>query len=60
MSESTREEAINLECLVAAILTVAVIDQTGTTPLYAVKQYAATLQRLREMGGPVNPMAALL
>jgi hypothetical protein len=43
------------EAIVAAILTTAVIDSTGTSPQHAVNQYARTLQRLREAGGVLHP-----
>jgi hypothetical protein len=49
-----------LECLVAAILTTATVDAEGTDSENIVRCYAATLQKLKEAGGPLNPAAALL
>jgi hypothetical protein len=59
MAQSDRDQETHLECLVAAILTTAVVDSTGSTPGWVVRRYAETLQELRAKGGPVNPMAAL-
>jgi len=54
-----QDKDTQLECLVAAILTVAVTGTEGISAEWAVKRYAQTLERLRAMGGPVNPSAAL-
>lgn len=48
------DEEIRLECMVAAILTVAVVGKDGTSPTYAVNQYARTLAALQQAGGPVH------
>ena len=50
------EEAIRLECHIAAMLTISVIGQAGATPPHAVNQYCRVLQMLRQAGGPVNPV----
>jgi hypothetical protein len=45
-----------LQSLVAAILTVAVIGNQGTTPEDALRQYEEVLRQLRNAGGPITPM----
>jgi len=59
MLQSSRDQEAHLECLVAAILTVAAVDTRTSNPTFAVRQYAETLQKLRESGGAVNPEGAL-
>jgi len=44
-----------LECVVAAILTNASIDSTGSTSQNTVTRYAQVLQMLRAAGGPISP-----
>ncbi len=57
MSASGRNSPeTHLQSLVAAILTVAVIGDQGTTPENAVRQYAEVLRQLLIVGGPITPI----
>ncbi len=55
MSEQS-EEAVRLECTIAAILAVGVLGASGATPPHAVNQYIRVLKMLRQAGGPVSPI----
>ena len=50
------DEHIKLECLVAAILTVGSVSEEVHGIPYMVDRYADILQRLRSVGGPINPV----
>ena len=56
---SRKMDEQQLECFVAAILTTATVDADGADAKTVVSCYAATLKALREVGGPLNPAAAL-
>jgi len=44
-----------IECLVAAILTVAATDTAGTTAKGVANRYSRVLHELRDNGGVINP-----
>jgi hypothetical protein len=57
MSASQRNSPeTHLQSLVAAILTVAVIGNQGTTPENTVRQYAEVLRQFLIVGGPITPI----
>jgi hypothetical protein len=57
MSASQRNSPeTHLQSLVAAILTVAVIGNQGTTPENAVRQYTEVLRQFLIVGGPITPI----
>jgi hypothetical protein len=49
-------EAYELECIIAAILTVASLDGTGHVPNQTVLRYKQIIDELRRAGGPVHPL----
>jgi hypothetical protein len=57
MAQSSRNDPeTHLQSLVAAILTVAVLGNQGTSPKYALRQYEEVLRQLRNAGGPITPI----
>ena len=56
MAQSRNDPEIHLQSLVAAVLTVAVIGNQGTTPEDALRQYEEVLRQLRVAGGPITPV----
>jgi hypothetical protein len=55
-SRSAGDDEIRTECIIAAILTIAVLGGDGSTPQFVVGRYAATIQELRKRGGYSNPI----
>jgi hypothetical protein len=48
-------DEIHFECLIAAILTVGTSGPSNTVTNVLIDNYARTLERLREAGGPIRP-----
>jgi hypothetical protein len=55
VAQSTQVPESDIECIIAAILTVAACGGAGMYPEEVVKRYAALPQNLRAVGGYINP-----
>jgi hypothetical protein len=57
MTQSTQPPVVetDIDCIVAAILTVAACGAAGMYPDEVVKRYAKLLDHLRAVGGHLNP-----
>jgi hypothetical protein len=55
MAQSTQVPYTDIECVIAAILTVAACGTAGTYTDDVIKRYAQLLDHLRAVGGYINP-----
>lgn len=54
MARETDQQSWN-EAFVAAILTAATVDSSGTNPKTVMLRYCQVLSELRQCGGAINP-----